>query len=107
MINNYSQYIAERGSDKDFLEDEFESVNNFFYLTFEDRGRSNHNRFNYNNLCRIYLILRANNKLKPNSNITIPQEVIYYDSDGYGLNPEGFLYRITEIIKIMIRKGVI
>lgn len=106
MINNYSEFIAVNGNNKEFLNKEYITIVDFFNLTFENRKSGNTSRFNYNNLCMIYLILRANNKLK--TNVMIPEEAIYYDSKGLSLNnPEGYLKRITEIRNILIRKGVI
>lgn len=106
MINNYSEYIAENGDNKELLTEEFQTIEDFFKLNFENRKPENTSKFNYNNLCMIYLILRSNNKLK--TYMTIPEEAVYYDSKGLSLNnPEGYLRRITEIRNILIRKGVI
>lgn len=105
MINNYSQFIAENGAKKDFLNSEFKTIDDFFNLNFEDRYPSNPTRFNYNNLCMIYLILRVNKKL--DTQITIPRDAIYYDCKKKKLDPEGYLKRIIDIRNILIRKGVI
>lgn len=104
MINDYSEYCADNGNNKDLLESEFKTVKQFFDATFEDKIQGD--KINFTNIVMIYFILRANNKLSTLP-IFIPREAIYYDCKGYGLNSEGFYYRIKEIWKILKNKGVI
>lgn len=106
MINTYSEYIAENGDNKELLDIEYQSIVNFFNLKFQDKKPETTSRFNYNNLCMVYIILRANNKL--NITTEIPEEALYYDPQKLSLNSsEGYLKRITDIRNILIRKGVI
>lgn len=104
MINNYSEFIAYRGNDIDFINEEFFTLFDFFNLTFEPKGKND--RFNINNLCMIYLILRENNLLK-NNDIVIPKEAIYYNNQSMGLNASGFYNRIREIKNILVNKEVL
>lgn len=105
MINNYSDYIAKNGKNIDFMNEEYNSIVNFFDLEFQNPNKDE--KFNINNLIMIYLILRENKKLKEPLPLCIPREAIYYDSHGLGLSAEGFFKRIYAINKIMKSKGVI
>ncbi|MGL5357004.1 MAG: DUF262 domain-containing protein [Cetobacterium sp.] len=105
MINNYSDYIAKNGKDTQFMQEEYESIVNFFDCNFEKPGKQD--KFNINNLIMIFLILKENYKLKESSNLIIPKEAIYYEAHGIGLSTEGFFKRIFEINKILKQRGVI
>lgn len=103
MINDYSTHCADNGDNKEFLENEFQTVKQFFNNKFEEK--INGDKINFMNLVMIYIILRVNNRLS--SSICIPREALYYDCKGYGLNSEGFYYRLKEIWKILKNKDVI
>ncbi len=105
MINTYSEYVADKGSEISLLEEEFNTIKSFFDLYFEEKDEKD--RFNFFNLCMIYIIIRANRKLE-NKNIVIPRDAIYYEPKGNAvMNPIGFYNRLRDIYLILLNKGVI